>query len=97
MPEAFAVVAVFVIALVIYFAMWMQTRDPALNKPHEELARLQHQVTWLEDRLARARHEQWGEHMIAPLADEYAATMAQLAQATAPTAPAATVAVNVGQ
>lgn len=81
MPEALAIVAVFVIAVVIYFAMWLQTRDPALNKPHEELARMQLQVKWLEDRLVAARREQWGSEMIASIEAEHAATIARLAQA----------------
>lgn len=83
MPEALAIVVVFVIAIVIYFAMWLQTRNPALNKPHEELARMQHQVKWLEDRLAMARREQWGDEMLAPIVAEHAATTQQLARAEA--------------
>lgn len=83
MPEALAIVAVFVIAIVIYFAMWLQTRDPALNKPHEELARMQHQVKWLEDRLTVARREQWGIEMVASIEAEHAATAALLTQAEA--------------
>lgn len=81
MPEALALVAVFVIAVVIYFAMWMQTRDPALNKPHEERARMELHVKWLEERLARARREEWGAEMLANIAAERDATVARLAKA----------------
>jgi len=81
MPEALAIVAVFAIALIIYVAMWMQTRDPALHKPHEEFARLQHQVTWLEERLAKARREKWGTEMIASIEAERDATAGRLAKA----------------
>lgn len=81
MPEALAVVAVFVIAVIIYVAMWLQSRDPALHKPQEEFARLQHQVTWLDERLAKARRENWGTEMVASIADERDATAELLAKA----------------
>jgi hypothetical protein len=83
MPEALALVAVVVIAVVIYFAMWMQTRDPAMYKPHEEHVRLQQQVRWLEERLAAAEREQWGEDMVAAIEAEHAVTVQQLAQMSA--------------
>lgn len=82
MPEALAIVAVFVIAVVIYLAMWIQSRDPALHRPHEELARMQHQVTWLEERLARAGRERWGREMILAIEAERDAVVRQLAKAT---------------
>lgn len=81
MPEALIVVAVFVIAVIIYVAMWLQTRDPALYNARDELARLQHQMKWLEERLAKARKEQWGKEMIASIVHERDATAGQLARA----------------
>ncbi len=81
MPEALIVAAVFVIAVMIYVAMWRQSRDPALHQPHEELARLQHQVTWLDERLVKARREKWGDEMIASIVQERDATAGRLAEA----------------
>ena len=59
MPEAFAVLAVFAIVVFIYVMMWLKSRDPAFHKPREELARLQHHLAWLKDRLAVAQRERW--------------------------------------
>jgi len=83
MPEALAVVAVFVIAVVIYAAMWLRSRDPSLHKPHEELERLRHHTVWLEERLARARRENWGQEMVAGIEAELRASAKQLAKAQA--------------
>lgn len=81
MPEALAIVAVLVIAVVIYFAMWLQTRDPALHRPHEDRERMRHHVTWLEERLAKAQREKWGAEMVTSLTAERDATVARLAKA----------------
>lgn len=78
MPEALFIVAVFIIAVIIYAAMWVKSRDPALYKPHEEAERLRHHVVWLEERLARARREHWGEEMVAAIARELDETEAAL-------------------
>ncbi len=78
MPEALFIVAVFVIAVIIYVAMWLKSRDPALHKPHEEVERLRHHAVWLEERLARARREHWGEEMVATIAHELDETEASL-------------------
>ncbi|MCX6952073.1 MAG: hypothetical protein NTV51_07890 [Verrucomicrobia bacterium] len=87
MPEALAVVAVFVIAVVIYAAMWLRSRDPSLNKPHEELVRLRHHTVWLEERLARARRENWGHEMVVAIEGELRASVKQLSKAEATGAP----------
>lgn len=63
MPEALAIVAVFLVSVVIYVVLWIQSRDPALYDPRKELVRLEHHVTWLEHRLAVARRENWGGTM----------------------------------
>jgi len=81
MPEALAVVAVFVVAVVICAAMWLRARDPSLHQPHEELERLRHHTTWLEERLARARRENWGHEMVAGLEADLAAATRQFANA----------------
>ncbi|MDB6093059.1 MAG: hypothetical protein JWM32_621 [Verrucomicrobia bacterium] len=80
MPEAVAVVAVFFIAVVIYVAMWVKSRDPAFLDPRMEVIRLEHHSKWLEERLAVARGENWGVEMSAPISAELAATKDELAR-----------------
>ena len=80
MPEALFIVAVFFIAVVIYVAMWLKSRDPALHKPHEEVERLRHHVVWLEERLARARREHWGEEMVDSIRRDLDESEAELVQ-----------------
>jgi hypothetical protein len=65
MPEALALFAVLFVAVIIAAAMWVRARDPQLHRPHEEAARVEHQVEWLEERLAKARRENWGDEMVA--------------------------------
>ena len=83
MPEALTIAAVFTIAVAIYAGVRMQIRQPALNQPHEERARMQQQVKWLEERLAAARRENWGSEMMASIAAERDATVEQLAKSDA--------------
>ena len=83
MPEALAIVAVFAIAAVIYVGAWVQSRDPALTKPAEELARLQQHAAWLEARLAVAQRENWDHEMAGSIAAELSVTHDQLAKAKA--------------
>jgi hypothetical protein len=78
MPEAFAVLIVFVIAIFIYVMMWLQSRDPAFYKPKEELVRLEHQIIWLEDRLTAARRENWDAGLQASLTTQIEETAQQL-------------------
>ncbi len=98
MPEALAIVAVFVIAVIIYIGLWMQTRDPARYQPHEEIARMEQQMKWLDERVGTARREKWGAEMVESIAAEREATAGQLAAArakattTVAAAPAAVVA-----
>ena len=97
MVEALAVVAVFFIAIIIYIGMWLQARDPALSKPHEELVRIHHQMRWLDERLAKARREGWGDAMTANIVAEREATARLLknsAGAGAVTAAAGAVALS---
>lgn len=67
MPEALAVLAVFVVAVVAWVGAWLHARDPANYKPHEERSRLQHHEGWLQSRLETARREKWSEDMVANL------------------------------
>lgn len=82
MPEALAIVAVSLIAVAIYVVAWMQARDPANRNPQLERVRLQHQVGWLEERLARAQREGWSPEMVAGIAAERAAVVAELEKAS---------------
>ena len=80
MPEALAVVAVLFVCVVIYVALWVQSRNPALHDPRREQARLERHLKWLEERLAAARREGWGHEMTGNLTADLAATTEQLAQ-----------------
>lgn len=70
MPEALAVLAVFVVAVVAWVGAWLHARDPANYKPTEEHARLQHHEGWLQGRLETARREKWSEDMVANLEED---------------------------
>jgi hypothetical protein len=83
MPEAFAVLAVFVVCVTAYLAALIRSRDPSLHNAADELARLRHHEAWLRQRLELAERERWGADMIAGLADELRTTSQQLARATA--------------
>ena len=85
MPEALAVVVVFVITVVAWVGAWMNARNPANNDARDELARLRHHAAWLEQRLEIAQREKWGEDMVGNISDEMAVTSAQLEQAAART------------
>jgi hypothetical protein len=82
-PEALAILAVFFVAIAIYLAMCLRTRDPALHDPAEEHARLRLHVTWLDERLAVARREQWGEEMVGRITEEREAAARELVKSSA--------------
>lgn len=65
MPEVFAVLLVFVVAVFVYVMMWLQSRDPAHYKPEVEMRRMQQQGRWLEERLALAHRENWDAGLVA--------------------------------
>lgn len=77
MPEALAVLAVFVVAIAAWFGAWVQARDPAHQNVRDETERLQVQIRWLEQRLDLARRENWSGDMIACLQDEIESTSRQ--------------------
>lgn len=70
MPEAFAVLAVFVVAIAAWIGAWAQARDPANYNARQEGERLQTQAAWLEQRVELARRENWDDDMIANLEAE---------------------------
>jgi hypothetical protein len=79
MPEALALLAVFVVAVAAWIAAWMHTRNPANYNARAELERLRRQAIWLEERLDVARREKWASDMIGPISDELGATLQRLA------------------
>jgi hypothetical protein len=83
MPEALAVVAVFVVAVVAWLGAWLHARDPANYNARAEVERLRHHAVWLQQRLEVAQREAWSEDMVANLSDELDATVRQLEQTDA--------------
>jgi hypothetical protein len=79
MPEALAVVAVFVVTAIAYVGAWLHARDPAKRNVLDDIARLRHHAEWLQSRLEVAQRENWETEMIASLSDELENTLRQLA------------------
>ncbi len=77
MPEALAVLAVFVVAVVAWVGAWMQARDPAQQNPREDFAQAQQHAAWLEQRLEMARRERWEQHLVVSLTHELEGTQAR--------------------
>ncbi len=82
MPETFSILAVCIIIAAAYVGARVLVQSPAQQDAAGELRRLQHRVTWLEERLARARRENWGHEMTGSIAAELDTTTGQLAQAS---------------
>ncbi|MEO6246390.1 MAG: hypothetical protein ABIQ12_13225 [Opitutaceae bacterium] len=74
MPEAFAVLAVLIVALVAWFGAWTQARDPAQQNPREDFTQAQQEAAWLEERLELARREKWESHLQVSLNEKLAVT-----------------------
>ncbi|MEO5959627.1 MAG: hypothetical protein ABIZ49_03835 [Opitutaceae bacterium] len=85
MPEAFAVVFVFVVTVAAWVGAWMQTRNQPHDRAPEEIARLQEHASWLQQRLAVARQENWDEAMVAALRNELRTATRRLARANSRT------------
>jgi hypothetical protein len=85
MPEAFAILFVFVVVVASWIGAWTQTRNTSHDHAREEIARLQAQAAWLRQRLAVAQREKWDEGMVAALADELGIATRQLARANSRT------------
>lgn len=83
MPEAFAVLFVFVVAVSAYVSAKLHAGSPTLEEVRGECTRLRQHRVWLEERLQTAWRENWDEEMRTRIADEIDATEAQLAQALA--------------
>lgn len=80
MPEAIAIVGIFLISAIVYVGARLHARTAVLRDPAGEQARLQEQLRWLEHRLEQARREGWGEDMQTRIADELAAIQRQLSR-----------------
>lgn len=78
-PEALAILAVFLVSVATYVALWLRARDPALASGRAERARLQRQVEWLRERAERARRENWDAEMMRRFELELAAAQRELA------------------
>ena len=90
MPEAFACLFVFVVAVAAYVGAKLMTLDPARRaSPHQEFHRLQQQRAWLEERLQQSWRENWDDDMRARLADEINEVEAALAKTAAESKQAA--------
>jgi hypothetical protein len=78
-PElAFAIIVVLIFAGIVAFA-WFWTADPARQlTAAAECIRLKQQEAWLADRLSLARRERWEPALEEHIADQLAATRAQL-------------------
>ena len=77
MIESLAILAVFLIAALIYLGARLQAQSERRN-PVAELARLQESLAWHEDRLRRAKEKQWDDGMIRPIAEQHAEIQARL-------------------
>jgi hypothetical protein len=77
MIESLAILAVFLIAALIYLGARLQAQGERRN-PAAELARLQESLAWHEDRLRRAKEKQWDDGMIRPIAEQLAEIQAKL-------------------
>lgn len=83
MPEAIAIVVIFLISAAVYVGAQLHARTAVLRDPAGEQARLREQVSWLEHRLEQARHEGWDDDMRTRISDELTAAQRQLSR-TAP-------------
>jgi hypothetical protein len=80
MPEAFAVLVVFVISVAAYLGALSTARDPSRQNVAEDLATLRQQHAWLQQRLDLARRENWGEEMVGNLEVKLVETTRQIAR-----------------
>ena len=83
MPEALAVLFVFVVAAASYVAARLHTANPANANPAADLQRLRQHRAWLEERLQLAWRENWDHAMLARLAEEIESIDAELAKTPA--------------
>ena len=79
MPEALALLALFAVVGGGFVVVKMSAGRSV--DPHQELQRLKQHERWLQQRLERARRENWGEEMTAGFATDLAATTQKLTEA----------------
>jgi hypothetical protein len=77
-PEAFACLFVFAVCVAAYIGATLNARDPARHNASEDLATLRRHHAWLEQRLAVAVRENWGDDMVAQIAAERAQAAARI-------------------
>lgn len=82
MPEALAVLFVFVVAVAAYVSAKLAALDPSNHNAQAELVRLRQQRAWLDERLQQAWRENWDQDMRGRIADEINEVDAQLATAS---------------
>jgi hypothetical protein len=78
MIEAVPVLMVAAVAVISYTAARLHVANPANRHPERDLTRLQDQRSWLQQRLQRARCENWDQEMVTRIADELESIEAQL-------------------
>jgi hypothetical protein len=83
MPEAFAVLFVFVVAIASYIAARIQTANPSQAEIALDFQRLRQHRAWLEERRQQALAEKWDAAMLARLEEEIALVDCTLAREAA--------------
>ena len=78
MPETVTVLFIFAVCVSLFLVVRFQSRHPANVNAAAELERLQLHEAWLSERLHRAEREDWGDDMIAGIAEELHATSREL-------------------
>jgi len=81
MPEAFAILAVLIIALGAYMVAKIKLPHPDSPEAAWDVAGLRARMAWLDHRLAKARSEQWDAAMLTRIQAEHTATDHRLAKA----------------
>jgi hypothetical protein len=89
MPEALAVLLVFVVAVSSYVAARVQTGNPANADPAADLQRLHQHRAWLDERLRQAQRENWDQAMLARLSEQIQNVEAEIAKSSSATRDAA--------
>jgi hypothetical protein len=79
MIEAFAILAVFLTASLIYLGARLQAQNDSLD-PHAEEARLRESLAWHEDRLKQAQERRWDADMTGRIAEQLAEIQGKLAR-----------------
>jgi hypothetical protein len=78
MPEALAVVLVFVVSVAAYVGAMLQAKKPVVVR--DEIARATIQQEWLSQRLSQARREGWDAQMVSEIERQLNETNGELTQ-----------------